>query len=693
MLVKLAFRNIKRSFRDFTVYFVTLALAIACFYAFNSVSSQEVFFEIANSGMSIWELLDYCISFVSVFIVFVLGALVLYATNYLIKRRKIEFGTYLLLGMKASHVSFVIAVETLICGLLALCAGLVIGIFISQGMAFLSAVILDVSMKQYEFVISSKTVVYTCIAFLLIFVIVGVFSIVKIRRTKLVNLLATSNTRNRKILSKPVSIVIFLFAIAILVFAYYELIESGLVTFNDEFEIATLAMLVGSFLFFVSVSSFVLYVSKANKKFYFQKINFFNLRQVTSRVSSACISMWVICILLFFGITVFTNGMGIAKIYSFDVKETSQFDVTLRYYLSTNESATVDKYKEISDGFYTELSDLIGNASTLELISVPMTYGDAVTQIAEGTQFDFASQIFDYPVNVVSLSEFNALRDVSSREPISLNKGEYAVVNSYDEFESLADFLSDSDVPLNLGDIAISSSHQNIWQSIGNFGTGDMMLFVVPDEVAKKLLAEGAPLSDCIINAQYKDGIDVNEGNSLVFEYLDRFSQSNNSEESLSDSSSNSTTGYASAITRGDAICAMLGVKLLCVYLALYIGLVLLISVATILAIQQLCETLDSTNRYKTLCEMGCDEKTINQSILIQSVLSFASPLILAAAHCSCVYYVLYENLYKAIGVRTLVPIILSALFVAVVYFVYMAITYSTSKSVIKQSVGRTLIS
>lgn len=137
----------------------------------------------------------------------------------------------------------------------------------------------------------------------------------------------------------------------------------------------------------------------------------------------------------------------------------------------------------------------------------------------------------------------------------------------------------------------------------------------------------------------------------------------------------------------------MLGVKLLCVYLALYIGLVLLISVATILAIQQLCETLDSTNRYKTLCEMGCDEKVINQSILIQTVVSFASPLILAAAHCSCVYYVLYENLYKAIGVRTLEPIILSALLVAVVYFVYMAITYSTSKSVIKQSVGRTLIS
>ena len=66
---------------------------------------------------------------ISVFVAIILGFLIVYANQFLMKRRHQEMGIYLLLGMENRQVSKILLIETLLIGVLALIAGLVAGVF------------------------------------------------------------------------------------------------------------------------------------------------------------------------------------------------------------------------------------------------------------------------------------------------------------------------------------------------------------------------------------------------------------------------------------------------------------------------------------------------------------------------------------------------------------------------------------
>ena len=125
MLLKLATRNIRRSLRDYAIYFVTLLIAVTVFYAFNSIGDQQVMHDIAASNhANIIEFTGYMMNIFSIVVALVLGFLVIYANQLLITRRKREFGIYLVLGMKPGQVSRILLYETVFIGLGSLILGL-----------------------------------------------------------------------------------------------------------------------------------------------------------------------------------------------------------------------------------------------------------------------------------------------------------------------------------------------------------------------------------------------------------------------------------------------------------------------------------------------------------------------------------------------------------------------------------------
>lgn len=165
MLMKLALRNVRRSMRDYAVYFVTLTLGVAVFYAFNAIEDSRVLFEAqegaANvflaSGASIFDILAQVMTYFSVVVAVVLGFLVLYANRFVVRARKKEFGTYLLLGMSPRQVSSVVLMETLIVGVIALLAGLGLGFLISQAIAFATAGLIGVAISDYHLLFSARS--------------------------------------------------------------------------------------------------------------------------------------------------------------------------------------------------------------------------------------------------------------------------------------------------------------------------------------------------------------------------------------------------------------------------------------------------------------------------------------------------------------------------------------------------------
>ena len=116
MYSKMAFKNVKKSFKDYTIYFLTLTLAVCIFYSFNSIESQKAMMEMNASSAEYMEALSIIISYVSVFVAFILGSLIIYANNFLIKKRNKEMGIYMTLGMSKNRISRILILETLIVG-------------------------------------------------------------------------------------------------------------------------------------------------------------------------------------------------------------------------------------------------------------------------------------------------------------------------------------------------------------------------------------------------------------------------------------------------------------------------------------------------------------------------------------------------------------------------------------------------
>lgn len=129
MLFKLSLKNMTKSIKDYAIYFLTLVLGVAIFYMFNSLDSQQAMLEVSSSQREIIKLMITMLGYVSVFVAIVLALLIVYANNFLINRRKKEFGIYMILGMGKRKISKIILMETIFVGIISLIVGLVVRYF------------------------------------------------------------------------------------------------------------------------------------------------------------------------------------------------------------------------------------------------------------------------------------------------------------------------------------------------------------------------------------------------------------------------------------------------------------------------------------------------------------------------------------------------------------------------------------
>ena len=223
MLFKLSIKNMTKSIKDYAIYFLTLVLGVAIFYMFNSLDSQQAMLEVSQSTRDIIKLMIGMLGFVSVFVSVVLGLLIVYANNFLINRRKKEFGIYMTLGMGKRQISKIILLETILVGIISLGIGLVIGVFASQFMSILVAKLFEADMSEFHFVFSKDACIKTCIYFAVMYLAVMIFNTMTISRYKLINLLnATKKNEKVKMKNPFLAVLVFIFGSSILGYAYWK---------------------------------------------------------------------------------------------------------------------------------------------------------------------------------------------------------------------------------------------------------------------------------------------------------------------------------------------------------------------------------------------------------------------------------------------------------------------------------------
>ncbi len=420
MYFKIALKNIKKSYKDYTIYFLTLILAVCIFYSFNSIESQKVLIEI-----EFMSAIMKAISGVSVLVSIILGGLIVYANNFLIKRRKKELGMYMILGMGKRKISRILVTETFIVGVISLVGGLILGIGASQGLSTFTLKLFDVGMDEYKFIISISAMGKTILYFGTMFLLVMIFNVFVISKYKVIDLLI-ANIKNEDIKFKNTFIYLLTFVLCVisLGFSYKSLLE---IPFDLErnlernVSIPIALAIVGTVLFFFSLAGVILYVTNKNKKIYFKGLNMFVLKQMNSKVNTNFISMSLICLMLFITIVVLSTGINFKKVEEEGRRKITPFDASVTLY---NKDENKNQKNHIED----MLNKIDFKKSKNEKYAI---YNDYYTGLKASELLKIKERSFArYNVYFSKISDYNKILKLKGEKEITLNKNEVLILSS-----------------------------------------------------------------------------------------------------------------------------------------------------------------------------------------------------------------------------------------------------------------------
>ena len=678
MLFKLSAKNITKSIKDYAIYFFTLVLGVAIFYVFNAIESQSVMLQVSENTAEIIELMTNILSGVSVFVSFILGFLIIYASRFLIKRRNREFGIYLTLGMGKRKISLILFFETLIIGAASLAIGLAIGIGLSQIMSVLVANMFDADMTKFQFVFSNSACVKTLIYFGIMYLFVMVFNTVIIGKCKLIDLIQ-SGKKVEKIKMKNPVICIFVFAISAAMIGYgYYMVTGGLTVMDDSREIYKAITLgaVGTFLLFWSLSGLVLKIVMTMKKVYYKELNSFTLRQVSSKINTAVIQLTLICLMLFVTICVLSSALSIKNSMSANLRNLAPMDVQLTKWIdhdSQNKKIIKDTEKTIfqtleESGFDTKenLKDVVNYTVYYDKkFTLKATLGDMTGELMK--QFKFLQ--YDSKEDIVKISDYNKIAKQYGHETFTLKNDEYMVVGDFESMVKVRNEVLKNGQTIELKGKTYKPKYRECKEGFiemsGNPATSG--LFIVPDHVVEAL---DVHMTGAIAN--YK--ATSKEERYEIEKKLDKVIENRWNKTSLI--SSNSKIDIAEATT---------GLGALVTFIGLYLGIIFLMASAAVLALKELSEATDNKERYMILKRLGADDKMVNKALFRQVGIFFMFPLLIAIVH-SVVGLKFCTYILETFGKGGLLPsIIMTAVFLVVIYGGYFMITYFCSRNIIRE--------
>ncbi|MDK0766927.1 ABC transporter permease [Clostridium perfringens] len=657
MYFKLAFKNIKKSYKNYVIYFLTLIFGICIFYTFNSIESQSVMMELNEQKQSAFMMAEQLIGYFSVFIAFVLGFLIVYANNYLIKRRKKEFGIYMTLGMENGSLSKMIFLETLFIGAISLGIGLVLGIMLSQALSVLTAYMFQVDLTKFQFVFSPLGFKRTVLCFSIIYLVVLIFNFISVRKIKLIDLL-TASKRNEKPTIKNlwVSVILFLVSLGILGIAYYKVIHDGIAF--ASFNVLGLPIVlgcVGTFIFFYSLTGFFLKVIQGNKKFYLRDLNMFVMKQISSKINTTFVSLSFICLMLFLAICTFSGGLGINRAINADLKDLTKFDVT--FWSNSGENIeNLLKEKNI------DISNIAKEDSNMIMYDSGVKYSNFLSKEGMTAMKNYFPVANDNDILVIGEKGYNNTLKLLGKEPVNLKENQYLAVGNIDEMKKWVNESLENGKKINISGKTLETEnkkYENI--NLYNFTMkGDILIFVVKDS-----LLEGLKPVSSRFNMMLKDN--------------------SNTKEELENVRDQLVESQVYSITKKEIYDNAAGLGATMAYLGIYLGLIFIITSAVVLAIQQLTESTDNVERYRLLKEIGVDQKMINKAIFTQVGVYFMLPLSLAIVH-SIVGLKISSTIVGVFGNASIMPnIIITAIIFVIIYGGYFLATYLGAKKNINE--------
>ena len=677
MYFKIALNNVRKSFKDYSIYFLTLTLGVCIFYAFNSIGDQKAFLELGKRQSEYINILQRLISGISVFISCVLGGLILYANNFLVKKRKKELGIYMTLGMGKNKISKILTYETALVGIISLVVGLGVGIIVSQGISAFASKLFEVSLSNYKFLLSTDAILKTVLYFGIIFILVMIFNTFVISKYKLIDMLtAAKKNEDIKIKNPILTAIIFFISLGLLGVAYKLVIKVGLNPTDRMFLVSIVLGILGTLLLFFSLAGFVLYVLQRNKNVYLKGLNIFVLRQMNSKINTNFLSMTVICLMLFLTISTLATGLSFKNALEKGLENTTPFDASATYYIDEDSKIKTaeESIKELGFKFNPEDKIVSYNEYKLEKTNLE----SLLNKNAEGKNKKEIVEAMTYKgTNAISISSYNDIRALSGEKSVSLANNEVLISSNLGEVENtLKNILKNNEKieidgkEYKIANNALIGEGKVIKEAFESTGmTNNFFTLIVPDNIVSNL----KPIANKININFPKNSNEEERVQKLFNEYRDGVVDS-------------SKYGFVNGYTKARIYEDNNGMTNIVLFIGIYLGVIFLISSTAVLALQQLSEASDSIDRYKSLRRIGVSQKMINKSIFTQVSIYFGLPLVLALVHSVVAIKVVngFLTMFNRpdIGVSSLV----TALIMVIVYGGYFYATYTGYKSTVKNA-------
>lgn len=679
MIWKLALKNVRKSVSDYVIYFVTLVAGVAIFYVFNAIVEQNITVRMFEADLNLLSSLYEMMTLFSAVVTVILSFLVMYAGNFLMKRRKKEFGIYLLHGMGKGQIVGLLIAETVLVGIFSLAIGLIVGVLLSQGMCVFVIHMFEADLSEFAFYLSVTAIRKTLLYFCLIYVCALLCDLLVVNQVRLLDLLLPGKgPRKRFVKNRMACIRVFCFAVLLLIIMPFCLDKGmkwleSLEEFSEFQPLEALAwgvvtVVVCTVAILWSVSGVVLSALEDRKSFFLRDIHMFTIRELCSRFYSNVISNSVICLLLFLTICLFTTSFSINRSMNKDLRELVLADVQVDWSIQMLDENPIQEEELVPIPDILEEAGMNPNYLK-ESVEIPHYYTIETSHNVnrqDGSTADF-----------VKISDYNKLAKIYGKQTYELKSDEFMIITvNPEEREYFDEVYLKNDEKISLGGKEYHAKYPTCQDGIIEMldGRGRLATYVLPDDVEDKDIVILGKLFVANYAPEYQ-------------EEAEEYFTGSELEEALANRSEEDETFFAQVETKQVIRNRTLGETVMTVFLGLYLGLVLLITGAMVLSLKELSQAMEAKERYHILRQLGVDEKMIERSHRIQSLVFFLAPLALAVVHAGVVARVCIWAATEGGNREAEVSIAVTAIVLLFVFALYYIMTYWFSRRIMKERI------
>ena len=653
-LFNISLKNIRKSFKNYLIFFITTIFGVAIFYVFNSLSDQAVMLKINESNVSLIDTLGRVMSVISVFVAVVLGFLIVYANTFLIKRRNKEFGIYLILGMGKVKVAAILIIETVVIGIISMAAGLIVGIAASQGMSILIANLFEADLTKFRFVVSEAAIMKTILYFCIMYGVVLILDIIVSGSRRLINLINSGKKGEKEINRNPVlCVIVFIIACILLGTAYYK-VTTGMDNIDSFAGIATQIVkgIVGTFLLMFSISGLFLLLVRTKKNFYYKKLNAFTTREISSKINTAVFSAGIISLMMFFSICCLSSVFSVKKSIDNNIKKLIPVDIQYET-PHTSDAANDPPIDELVD-------KLVKDKSNLEDMFTVNIY-----HMYNNDNF-YYNRIYEY----MHVSDYNKVARRFGNEEIELKDDEYAVIGNMEQMMG-KNYLKPDGAIITINGKEYKPQSEDMHYGfvyIDNYENCYGM-YIVPDDVDFSNDNVHIEVLMADLKGDKKTYKDTNK--KLYFDDVVYGAREGGY--------------YMNVYCKYEIINISTRLTVVLVFVGIYLGIVFIIAGAAILSLKLLSESVRNKEKYIILRKIGVDNRMIKKSVFTQCMIYFGLPLSVAVIH--SVFGI--QTCTKILGFYgksgLLYSILVTALIIVLIYGGYALATYLGSIRILSE--------